>query len=61
MIVTVRVRLAHVEGRKLHFEVEADDGAEIISRGSHERFIIDAARFRDRIAQKLARHIPPGD
>ena len=60
MTVTVRVRLAAVEGRKLRFEVEADDGAEIISRGSHERFVIDSARFRNRIAQKLARHFQPG-
>jgi fluoroacetyl-CoA thioesterase len=61
MTVTVRVHLAHVEGRKLRFEVEADDGAEIISRGVHERFIIDSARFRSRIAQKRTRHIPPGN
>ena len=52
MTVTVKVRLTQVDGRKLRFEVEADDGVDIISRGSHERFVIDTARFREKIAKK---------
>ena len=43
--VTVKVRLARVEGRRLVFEVEAHDGTELISKGLHERFVIDRARF----------------
>jgi fluoroacetyl-CoA thioesterase len=54
MTVTVKVRLTQVEGRKLRFDVEADDGVDIISRGSHERFLIDAAQFRKKIAEKSA-------
>ncbi len=52
MTVTVKVRLTQVDGRKLRFEVEADDGVDIISRGSHERTVIDTARFREKIAKK---------
>ena len=52
LTVTVRVRLSEVTGRKLRFDIEAHDGIDIISRGSHERFVIDAARFRDKVAQK---------
>ena len=52
MTVTVKVRLTQVDGRKLRFEVEADDGVDIISRGSHERCLIDAVRFREKIAKK---------
>ena len=52
MTVTVKVRLTQLDGRKLRFEVEADDGVDIISRGSHERFLIDTARFREKIAKK---------
>jgi fluoroacetyl-CoA thioesterase len=52
MTVTVKVRLTQVEGRRLRFDVEAHDGVDIISRGSHERFLIDAARFRKKIAEK---------
>ena len=55
MTVTVNVRLTEVEGRKLKFAIEASDGIDIISRGSHERFVIDAARFRNKIAEKSAR------
>jgi fluoroacetyl-CoA thioesterase len=54
MTVTVNVHLTQVEGRKLRFDVEAHDGVDIISRGSHERFLIDAARFRKKIAEKSA-------
>ena len=54
MTVTVKVRLTQVEGRKLRFDVEAHDGIDIISRGSHERVVIDAQRFRKKIAEKSA-------
>jgi len=59
MTVTVRVRLAEVDGRRLRFEVEASDGMDIISRGAHERFVIDSARFRSRLADKIARRKMP--
>lgn len=55
LIVTVEVRLVAVEGRKLRFEVEAHDGVDRISSGTHERFVIDAARFRAKVADKAAR------
>ncbi len=50
--VTARVRLVAVDGRKLTFEVEAHDGVDVISRGMHERFVIDAARFTAKVGQK---------
>jgi len=52
LTVTVRVKLERVEGRKLSFAVAADDGVDQISVGTHERFVIDAARFNDKIAAK---------
>jgi fluoroacetyl-CoA thioesterase len=55
LTVTVQVRLTNVDGRKLRFEVEAHDGIDIISRGTHERVVIDAARFRAKIAEKIDR------
>jgi fluoroacetyl-CoA thioesterase len=36
----------------LVFEVEVSDGVEMISRGSHERFVIDAERFAQKVARK---------
>ena len=55
MTVTVNVRVTQVRGRNIQFHVEAHDGLEKISEGTHERVVIDAARFRDKVAQKAAR------
>ena len=53
--VTVRVKLESVEGRKLTFSVSADDGIDQISEGTHERFVIDAAKFNNKMAGKAER------
>ena len=55
LTVTVRVKLEKVEDRKLSFSVVADDGIDTISEGTHERFVIDAARFNRKLAEKAAR------
>jgi fluoroacetyl-CoA thioesterase len=53
--VVARVELVAVEGRKLVFAVEAHDDAELISRGRHERFVIDKQKFDARLRAKAAR------
>lgn len=53
MAVTVKVRLEKVEGRKLSFSVSAHDGVDQISEGTHERFVIDAAKFNSKVAAKI--------
>jgi fluoroacetyl-CoA thioesterase len=45
LTVTATVELIAVEGRKLVFAVEAHDGVDLISRGRHERFVIDKEKF----------------
>jgi len=50
--VTVKVRLISVEGKRLKFEVEAHDGIDPIAKGTHERYVVDKARFIERIEQK---------
>ena len=52
LVVTAKVRLVMVEGRRLVFDVEAHDGVDLISKGRHERFVIDHARFCEKVAQK---------
>jgi fluoroacetyl-CoA thioesterase len=52
--VIARVRLAEVDGRRLVFEVEASDGVDVISRGRHERIVIDVERFAQKLRHKLA-------
>lgn len=51
---TARVELLAVEGKKLVFAVEAHDGVDLISKGRHERFIIDKEKFDARLGRKAA-------
>jgi fluoroacetyl-CoA thioesterase len=53
LTVTVKVKLEEVEGRKLVFSIAADDGIDKISEGTHDRFIIDAAKFNAKMAAKV--------
>jgi len=41
-----------VEDRRVNFRVEAWDEREKIAEGTHERFIINVARFADRVQAK---------
>lgn len=50
--VTVSVKLQKIEGRKLTFSVNAHDGVDAISTGTHERIVIDVARFKEKIYEK---------
>lgn len=52
--VTATVELVAVEGRKLVFNVEAHDGVDLISKGSHERFIINKEKFDAKVRIKAA-------
>jgi fluoroacetyl-CoA thioesterase len=52
MRVAVTARLVEVDRRRLRFEIEARDELELVGRATHERFIIDAERFEDRLRQK---------
>jgi fluoroacetyl-CoA thioesterase len=56
--VNVKVKLEEVEGRRLVFSIVADDGMDTISEGTHDRFIIDAAKFNAKIATKKEEFSP---
>jgi len=53
--IEVTATLTAVEGRKLVFAIRARDDAETISEGRHERHVIDAGRFAEKVAGKRAR------
>lgn len=55
LTVSIRIELIKVEGRKLTLAVEADDGIDKITAGTHERFVIDAERFNAKVKAKLNR------
>jgi fluoroacetyl-CoA thioesterase len=50
--VTATVELIKVDGRKLLFSVEAHDGIDLISKGQHERFVMNKEKFDASIANK---------
>jgi fluoroacetyl-CoA thioesterase len=52
--VTVKGRLDKIDGRKLSFSLSAHDGLDTISKGTHDRFIIDADKFNAAMAKKMA-------
>ena len=54
MSVTFRSEVTGVEDRRLHFKVEAFDQKEKIGEGTHERAIINVARFAARLQSKSA-------
>jgi fluoroacetyl-CoA thioesterase len=54
MHVEATAELTKVEGRTLSFRVEARDDKEPIGGGTHERVVVNVARFDERIHRKLA-------
>lgn len=64
MDVTARVRLTRVDGRKLYFGVEVSDEMEVIASGTHERFVVETAKFTSKVARKAEialAHLPAAD
>jgi fluoroacetyl-CoA thioesterase len=52
MTVTAKATLKEVKGKQLTFHVEAFDEVEKIGEAIHQRFIINAEKFNQRVAQK---------
>ena len=50
--VTAIVKLIEVDGRNLVFSVEANDGVDLISKGQHERFVINKDKFDAKLSEK---------
>lgn len=55
LTITVDCEVIAVEGRKVTFRARAHDGHDLISEGTHERVVIDAARFNQKLAAKRER------
>lgn len=53
LAVRATAEVTAVEGRKIHFRVEAHDAAELIGAGSHVRVVVEVARFDRRVQKKL--------
>jgi len=50
--ITATVELIAIEGKKLIFSVKAHDGIDLISKGRHERFVINKEKFDAKVQSK---------
>jgi predicted thioesterase len=53
--VTVSVKLIQIEGRRVTFEAAVAAGADAVAQGTHERFIVDVQKVRERLLKRKAR------
>jgi predicted thioesterase len=53
MNVTATARVEHFENRTVRFRVEARDEKDLIGHGTHERVIVNVAKFDQRLQRKL--------
>jgi predicted thioesterase len=53
MKVSASARVTRVEGRAVYFALEAHDERELIADGTHERVIVNVAKFDARVQKKL--------
>jgi predicted thioesterase len=53
--VTVEVKIAEVDRRKVVFEFSVKDPIEEVGRGKHVRFVVETAKTRERLAAKRAK------
>jgi predicted thioesterase len=53
--VTVEVKVAEIDRRKVVFSFSVKDPIEEVGRGKHVRFVVETAKTRERLAQKRAK------
>jgi predicted thioesterase len=53
MRVTATAEVTAVDGRTIRFRVEARDERELIGDGTHERVVVNVAKFDERVQRKL--------
>jgi fluoroacetyl-CoA thioesterase len=53
MRVTASAHVLETEGRTIRFRVEARDEKELIGDGTHERVVVNVAKFDQRVQKKL--------
>ena len=53
--VTVEIRIAEVDRRKVSFDFSVKDPIEEVGRGRHVRFVVETAKTRERLAAKRAK------
>lgn len=52
MKITAEAEVTNVDGRTIHFAVTCHDEKELIGDGTHERVVVNVARFEERVRRK---------
>jgi fluoroacetyl-CoA thioesterase len=53
--VSIELRIAEVDRRRVKFEFSVRDSIEEVGRGTHTRFVVDSAKTKERLAAKRAK------
>lgn len=53
--VTIEITVTKVEGRRVTVEAKVADGADAVAHGTHERFVVDVQKVRERLLRRAAR------
>lgn len=53
MKVIVKAELVEIDGRRLVFKVEAHDEEGLIGKGIHERYIVNARKFMEKVEGRI--------
>jgi fluoroacetyl-CoA thioesterase len=51
--ITGEAEVTDVDGRRIEFTIRAKDGTEVVGIGTHERMVIDLAKFTERLKSKF--------
>ncbi len=54
LTVDVKAECTSIDGNRIGFRVQAHDNRDLISEGSHERFVVDWKKFNAKVAEKAA-------
>ena len=55
MRVRAEAKVLKVEGRTVLFDVQVHDEQELVGEGTHERVVVNVAKFSERVSRKLSR------
>jgi predicted thioesterase len=53
MRIVARATVTHVEGRKISFSIQVHDQRDLIGEGTHERVVVNVAKFDLRVQEKI--------
>ncbi len=51
---TIAVKITRVDGRRASFDASVSSGGDDVARGTHERFVVDIQKMRERLLKKRA-------